>query len=226
MLSILTTNHIMTTDNKTTDVKWTELDCQHYQQHIVDISVYADQIHSCLYQTVPHKHTSVHGRYWGKQEEESYSSPVTILLLLQLLSCKPQLWGEIECDAASFRLLSSKRRFLLLLVWPDANVIIYSISWYTRFFTPGTDVLVLDLAHYYKFYSIRYGEYMAHLDIVERRRDPNFTYIPWCIYWNRKRWKILRDRLNKLVPAKHQSWKRVNYSYHETIRVCWLYVLS
>ena len=51
-----------------------------------------------------------------RQQEESYSNPVTILLLLQLLSCKPQLRGELECDAASFRLLSLKCRFLLLLV--------------------------------------------------------------------------------------------------------------
>ena len=35
-------NHIMTTDNKTTDVKWTKSDCQHYQHHIVDKSVYAN----------------------------------------------------------------------------------------------------------------------------------------------------------------------------------------
>ena len=28
-------NHIMTTDNKTTDIKWTKSDCQHYQQHIL-----------------------------------------------------------------------------------------------------------------------------------------------------------------------------------------------
>ena len=35
-------NLIMTTDNKTTGVKWTQLDCQLYQQHIVDKSVYAN----------------------------------------------------------------------------------------------------------------------------------------------------------------------------------------
>ena len=51
-----------------------------------------------------------------RKPEESYSNPVAILLLLQLLSCKPQLRGGIEYDAASFRLLSSKCRFLLLLV--------------------------------------------------------------------------------------------------------------
>ena len=33
------------------------------------------------------------------QQEESYSSPIGILLLLQLSSYKPQWWGKIECGA-------------------------------------------------------------------------------------------------------------------------------
>jgi hypothetical protein len=54
-----------------------------------------------------------------RQQEESYSSPVTILLLLQLLSCKPQLWGGIECDAAFFGLLSSNPGFCYF--WCDTK---------------------------------------------------------------------------------------------------------
>ena len=118
-------------------------------------------IFSCVGVTI--MYSRLRARHWfclGVSQNVScivLYSPVTILLLLQLFSCKPQLWGEIECDAASFWLLSSKRRFLLLLVWPDANVIINSISWCTGFFTPGTNVLVLDLAHHCKLHAIRYG---------------------------------------------------------------------